>query len=101
MKKYVQIGFIDADELPGNMFSLIKFLHDKLLEVPEEYRSDAEIVFEAKDDYGQASLEIDLYYQREENEEEKEERSRKSMRAFELEVDTELELLAKLKAKYE
>ena len=101
MKKYVHVDWVTPIDLPENILSLVGFLQEKLLEIPEEYRADAEITFDIPSDYESGIVDIDLYYMREETEEEKEERSRKSMRAFEREVNEELALLKKLKAKYE
>jgi hypothetical protein len=81
----------------GELSGLITWLSEKLLEVPAEYRAEAQCDFDASSD---GSLDIEIYYFRPETTEECNERLAMQLNARSAERDHEIALLRALRAKY-
>ena len=97
----VHVEDLDSYSLPENVLALIKLLQEKLLKVPEKYRNNTEILFDAYEDYGVAYLKIHMYYSRKRTKTEEQELINEQTKKTNAIVKQELSLLKTLKAKYE
>ncbi len=89
------------EDPPENLIALIAWLNNKLYAIPEPYRETAIVEMDAELLYDRPSLTYQISYRRPETDEEETQRENyESLRNRRLEAH-ELEMLKKLKEKYE
>jgi len=65
-------------EIPENIQKFRKFWDDEFKDIPDKYKDSITIEFDVYNDYGAASAEIGIYYEREKTETEIKEEKEKS-----------------------
>lgn len=87
---------MDYDEPPTNMIKMIAYLRRHLELIPEKFRDSATLDI----DVGDAYIEYDMYFIREETKEDVEERVKKEKKDDEICMRNDLRGLVGLKAEY-
>lgn len=84
-----------------NAQQVLEWVQEKVSKIPAEYMSKSWIIFSAEDNYDSHIARISIGYCRPETDEEMAQRLAAEAMSFDEKMRAELEVLAKLKAKYE